>query len=487
MEQYLPSIASNMVSTYAGEKDKQFKQQQEDAEKTMKNIGGAARYMQQAVTRGNPGEIQGTWNAIRPMLQRRSPEGVFPDKWDNDTMVPVLHEVLAQTASAFIGKDGDEMKSLTRGQNGNYWAIRNGQFVDTGVAYDPTRQLRDQPGIEPGLVTTSGPTAGAVSPIGAPAGAAPAAALAPGELPFRIDPAIPPEAQAAIRANQPQWAATTEGNPINMLEQPSAPPPQQRQWTQNTPDTIRGPQTGPAAMRPAVTPAQEHAMELAREANARAEEAGRRAADAAARAERGSLPTGMRWNADGTAGEPIPGVPDKVAGGAASEGERKAATLLRRLDFSLGQLQQAVKESPNAAAPSVAGAVAGALPFVGDVARNTVNSSERQRVESAQLDILDAALTLGTGAAYTREQLEGYRKSYFPQLNDTPANIKDKAARLANVVEAARVAAGRAPGGTSAPGAAQPPRNAGAPVKRARNPQTGEVVELRNGQWVPAQ
>jgi hypothetical protein len=58
--------------------------------------------------------------------------------------------------------------------------------------------------------------------------------------------------------------------------------------------------------------------------------------------------------------------------------------------------------------------------------------------------MLDAFLTLGTGAAYTREQLEGYRKSYFPQLNDKPANIADKAQRLKNLIDAGMIKAGRA-------------------------------------------
>jgi len=58
--------------------------------------------------------------------------------------------------------------------------------------------------------------------------------------------------------------------------------------------------------------------------------------------------------------------------------------------------------------------------------------------------MLDAALTLGTGAAYTKEQLEGYRTSYFPQLGDDEQTIKAKAQRLNNLVEAAYSKAGRA-------------------------------------------
>jgi hypothetical protein len=127
-----------------------------------------------------------------------------------------------------------------------------------------------------------------------------------------------------------------------------------------------------------------------------------------------------------------------------TEGERKAATLLKRLSFSQEQLAKAVQDSPSAASPNLSAEAASRIPFVGRAAANTMTPAARQRVEAAQLDILDAALTLGTGAAYTKEQLEGYRHAYFPQIGDDKTTIADKAARLKNVIEAAEIAAGRA-------------------------------------------
>ena len=127
--------------------------------------------------------------------------------------------------------------------------------------------------------------------------------------------------------------------------------------------------------------------------------------------------------------------------GGPTEGERKAATLLQRLQFSQSQLTQALTDNPNAAKPNV---FASAVAKLSEPLANTLTSEDRQRVEAAQLDILDAALTLGTGAAYTKEQLEGYRKSYFPQIGDGPKQIKDKQARLENIISAAKIAAGRA-------------------------------------------
>lgn len=178
----------------------------------------------------------------------------------------------------------------------------------------------------------------------------------------------------------------------------------------------------------------------------------------------GKAPAGYRWGPDGTSLVAIPGGPaDKQT--QATEGERKAATLLKRLEGSQQQLTQALTGdggSESAAKPELLSeAIRGASVFgMGIPGReamaNAATSQQRQRVEAAQLDMLDAALTLGTGAAYTREQLEGYRKSYFPQIGDDEKTVEDKQVRLRNVIDAAKIAAGRAGGQVSAPPTAPP-------------------------------
>ena len=135
------------------------------------------------------------------------------------------------------------------------------------------------------------------------------------------------------------------------------------------------------------------------------------------------------------------GVPLKGKGSQPTEGERKSATLLQRLQFSQSQLTDALADDPNAAKP---GLFASAIAKLSTPLANTLTPEARQRVQAAQLDMLDAALTLGTGAAYTKEQLEGYRESYFPQIGDKPNQILDKQKRLENVISAAKIAAGRA-------------------------------------------
>lgn len=126
-----------------------------------------------------------------------------------------------------------------------------------------------------------------------------------------------------------------------------------------------------------------------------------------------------------------------------SESERTAGFLTNRVVNSLNQLQRVVGANPTAASPKFASE---AIKFLtgSDYLKNLANPEARQQVEAAQLEILDAALTLGTGAAYTRDQLENYRKSYFPQLGDKKETIKDKQERLQSLLDSAMIKSGRA-------------------------------------------
>ena len=137
-----------------------------------------------------------------------------------------------------------------------------------------------------------------------------------------------------------------------------------------------------------------------------------------------------------------------------TESERTAGFLTNRVVNSLNQLQTVVGAKPTAASPDF-GAEAVKFLTRSEYLKNLANPEARQQVEAAQLEILDAALTLGTGAAYTRDQLENYRRSYFPQLGDKPSTVKDKQDRLQSLIESAMIKSGRAapkmPTGGAAP------------------------------------
>jgi hypothetical protein len=126
----------------------------------------------------------------------------------------------------------------------------------------------------------------------------------------------------------------------------------------------------------------------------------------------------------------------------ATEGERKAGTLANRLDYAMAQINDVIALNPTAQMPGKVATVFDAMGM--DYLATLSNDADRQIVDAAQLDMLDAALTLATGAAYTREQLEGYKRSYFPQLGNTPEVVAAKKQRLQNTIEAAYAAAGRA-------------------------------------------
>lgn len=136
---------------------------------------------------------------------------------------------------------------------------------------------------------------------------------------------------------------------------------------------------------------------------------------------------------------------DKAKTKPTTEAENTASFLATRVQNGLNQLNEVTEKKPGAAKPEILPEIARNFPYFGnDTAANIVTSADRQQVEAAQLDVLDAALTLGTGAAYTKEQLNGYRRSYFPQIGDDEKTVAAKRERLGTLLEAARVKAGRA-------------------------------------------
>ena len=161
-------------------------------------------------------------------------------------------------------------------------------------------------------------------------------------------------------------------------------------------------------------------------------------------------PAGYQWTS-GPDGTPtlafIPGGPadpKSKVNAMPSEDERKAAGYALRIQQGLDTISGITKETPSAAKQGPIQYGVGKVPLVGNMASNVITPEARQRVEAAQLDMLDAALTLNTGAAYTKEQLQGLSKSYFPQIGDGAETIKEKKKRLDDLIQTARIRAGRA-------------------------------------------
>jgi hypothetical protein len=125
-----------------------------------------------------------------------------------------------------------------------------------------------------------------------------------------------------------------------------------------------------------------------------------------------------------------------------TESERTAGFLAGRVKDATLRLTGAIGKDSEAANPTLG--VEMARGVFGDTAANYITDPDRQTVRAAQIDIIDAALTLGTGAAYTKEQLEGYREAYFPKLGDSDEAIKSKREALRSLLVNAQTKAGRA-------------------------------------------
>jgi hypothetical protein len=164
-------------------------------------------------------------------------------------------------------------------------------------------------------------------------------------------------------------------------------------------------------------------------------------------------PVGYRLAADGNLAF-IPGGPADPNTGrrnaTPTEDERRSAGLAVRMENAI----QTMAKFPGAGKPELLAEGLRASPLVPEALANTVTSKERQQVEASQLDALDAALTLATGAAYTKEQLKNLSKSYFPQLGDSPDTVKAKEENLKKVIQTARIRAGRAEGDIAKAGGA---------------------------------
>ena len=160
-----------------------------------------------------------------------------------------------------------------------------------------------------------------------------------------------------------------------------------------------------------------------------------------------------------------------------SEGERKAGFMANILDKNIAQMQTALGVDPTAVKPNVPASVVSAIAGENVLSR-AITPTQRQIIEDSQLDVLDAALTLRTGAAYTREQLLGMRGTYFPRIGDSPETVKAKQGRLETLLSSAYIASGRAtPDRVSATPTAQTATPTGLPSQSAID---AEIARRRN-------
>lgn len=137
-------------------------------------------------------------------------------------------------------------------------------------------------------------------------------------------------------------------------------------------------------------------------------------------------------------------VRDERAANKPTEGQGKNAVLIGRIKGGWQDISQVLSRAPQAQIPGVAETLVGGTAAGGlsGLAARQVSDPDRRIVADSQADMLDAILTLGTGAAYTPAQLSAMTVSHFPQLGDTPEEIAVKNRRLMRLVEVAKLNAG---------------------------------------------
>ena len=226
-------------------------------------------------------------------------------------------------------------------------------------------------------------------------------------------------------------------------------------------------------------------------------------------------PSGYRWTANGSL-EAIPGGPaDKgtlggMGVGKLTEGQGKDIVYYSRGRDSNELLTKngnslLMTEGAQGARGIVDSALQ-SLPLLGDSGVvNSLLSPERKQAKQAAAEFLSAILRKDTGAAITQQEFDIYGPMYLPMPGDDRRTLEQKSLAREGALESIKAGLGSAQAAIPAPRGSSrlqgqtlgdsttlgtppprlPPASAAAGVQRARNPATGQVLVLRNGQWVP--
>lgn len=111
-----------------------------------------------------------------------------------------------------------------------------------------------------------------------------------------------------------------------------------------------------------------------------------------------------------------------------------------------------IKALPAGSQPGAGSGIAGSVPFIGDVTKRLVQPEATQQYEQAAQAWIRAKLRKESGAAIGVDEMAQEYRTYFPQINDTPANIKQKAEARRIATEAMKKSAGRSYGSTATGG-----------------------------------
>jgi len=198
-----------------------------------------------------------------------------------------------------------------------------------------------------------------------------------------------------------------------------------------------------------------------------------------------AAPTGMPGQRQAPAGQPVAGQP--VAGPSVL-GPRPAATAEKALTESQGnatayglRMKEAESILEDLAKQGVLrGAMVEGVPFVGGAAGKALpgslggTSQQEQQVNQAKSNFITAVLRKESGAVISDSEFAREDNKYFPQVNDGPAVIKQKANARRLAIEAMKFQAG--------PGAKEIDKyvpNAGTGTSNAPSPSAPPIQSFR--------
>jgi hypothetical protein len=122
--------------------------------------------------------------------------------------------------------------------------------------------------------------------------------------------------------------------------------------------------------------------------------------------------------------------------------EQQAAYNIGRVLTAANEIKNISNTDPSSVQPGAAEALAASVGMGGTA--NLARSANRQIVQGAQRDALDALLYLATGAAYNKEQLQGQMEAYIPAYTDKPPQLAAKKTRMTELIKSAKIRAGNA-------------------------------------------
>lgn len=452
----LESLAPQVISGDMGATNRAYVldptaagQYQKEGDRQRQQLFGLAKSLKQV--EANPQMAAAIYRSAVPFLREHFGAEI-PEQYDGPSVTPVVDQVLAvmQNQQAL---GGGTLQSQKVGDDGFiYNTFRDGRMVNTGVRADRQMWFRDHPGMDPQLVGKDG----SVQTVGAGQPAAGIAAQAQQSTRFTapngevidVSQVQDPHVRQQILQDPGAWGMVPDGSQASLPTRSAQPQMQ--------------PQGGSLA-RP--SPAQEAA------ATERAK----------LQAQLDFLPQQQTIETQAAIDRAVGIEEGKAHAERARDAEQKLTRVTNDASNMLAMIER-VKSSPGREIVTGLSGTLDPRAYLPGGAAADFRANLQQLQGSA---FLQAFESLKGGGAIT--EIEGKKAEQAIAALQTDQSDEGFMRSIATLEQVIRDGVAKAQRDAARLGRSQqsapPPQQA----PRARNPQTGEVVEYRNGQWVKVQ